>query len=155
MGGVDELPLPAIGAALIWVPAAIYLTLFGAWFKASILVAIGILAIGLVDNFLRPPLVGKETKLPDYLVLISTIGGISLIGLNGFVIGPLVAALFLLPPGEYSYTNRMCDGVIAISSVGPSCPQIRSLAQIALEQFVNDQHPMKMAAVTGNPHATA
>jgi len=87
--------LPAIGAALIWVPAAIYLALFGEWFKASILVAIGILVIGLVDNFLRPPLVGKETKLPDYVVLVSTIGGISLIGLNGFVIGPLVAALFI------------------------------------------------------------
>ena len=51
-GGVDELPLPAIGAALIWVPAAIYLTLFGAWFKASILVAIGILAIGFSGQLL-------------------------------------------------------------------------------------------------------
>ncbi|NTF82938.1 AI-2E family transporter [Rhizobium rhizogenes] len=87
--------LPAIGAALIWVPAAIYLALIGEWLKAFILVATGILVIGLVDNFLRPPLVGQETKLPDYVVLVSTIGGISLIGLNGFVIGPLVAALFI------------------------------------------------------------
>ncbi len=87
--------LPAVGAALVWIPTAIYLALAGFWLKAVILVAIGVLVIGLVDNFLRPPLVGKETKLPDYVVLISTIGGISLIGINGFVIGPLIAALFI------------------------------------------------------------
>jgi predicted PurR-regulated permease PerM len=87
--------LPAVGAALIWVPTAIYLALAGFWIKSVILTAVGVLAIGLVDNLLRPPLVGKEVKLPDYVVLISTIGGISLIGINGFVIGPLIAALFI------------------------------------------------------------
>ncbi|PWE54073.1 AI-2E family transporter [Metarhizobium album] len=87
--------LPAVGAALIWAPAALYLALTGVWIKAIILVAIGVLVIGLVDNFLRPPLVGKETRLPDYVVLISTIGGIALIGINGFIIGPLIAALFI------------------------------------------------------------
>lgn len=51
--------------------------------------------IGLVDNVLRPVLVGKDTKMPDYLILISTLGGLSVFGLNGFVIGPLVAALFM------------------------------------------------------------
>jgi predicted PurR-regulated permease PerM len=51
--------------------------------------------IGLVDNLLRSFLVGKDTDLPDYLVLISTLGGIAIFGLNGFVIGPLVAALFI------------------------------------------------------------
>ena len=51
--------------------------------------------IGLIDNFLRPYLVGKETKLPDYLVLLTTLGGVSLVGLSGFVIGPIIAALFL------------------------------------------------------------
>jgi predicted PurR-regulated permease PerM len=54
-----------------------------------------VFVIGLVDNVLRPPLVGRQTKLPDYVVLVSTIGGISLIGINGFVLGPLVAALFI------------------------------------------------------------
>ncbi|MFB9949338.1 AI-2E family transporter [Rhizobium puerariae] len=87
--------LPAVGAALIWVPTAAYLALSGFWIKAVVLVLIGVLVIGLVDNLLRPPLVGKETKMPDYVVLISTIGGISLIGINGFVIGPLIAALFI------------------------------------------------------------
>lgn len=87
--------LPAIGAALVWVPAAIWLFLMGAWLKGVILVLIGVLVIGLIDNLLRPPLVGKGTRLPDYVVLISTVGGISLFGINGFVIGPLIAALFI------------------------------------------------------------
>jgi predicted PurR-regulated permease PerM len=87
--------LPAVGAAIIWIPAAAYLALSGMWGHAIILTLIGVFVIGLVDNFLRPPLVGQETKLPDYVVLISTLGGIALIGINGFVIGPLVAALFI------------------------------------------------------------
>jgi predicted PurR-regulated permease PerM len=87
--------LPVIGAALVWVPAAVYLALTGAWVKVAVLVVIGGFVISLVDNLLRPLLVGKETRMPDYVVLISTIGGISLIGINGFVIGPLFAALFI------------------------------------------------------------
>lgn len=97
--------LPAVGAALIWVPTAIYLALAGFWVKAIVLVAVGALVIGLVDNLLRPSLVGRETKLPDYVVLISTIGGISLLGVNGFVIGPLIAALFIAAWG-YSWRRR-------------------------------------------------
>lgn len=87
--------IPAVGAALVWVPASIYLYASGDWLSASILVAYGALIIGLADNVLRPILVGRDAKLPDYIVLFSTMGGIALIGINGFVIGPLIAALFL------------------------------------------------------------
>ncbi|WP_234186786.1 AI-2E family transporter [Shinella sp. NM-101] len=87
--------LPAVGAALIWIPAAVYLALLGMWWQAVVLTLVGVFVIGLVDNLLRPPLVGQETKLPDYVVLISTLGGIALIGINGFVVGPMVAALFM------------------------------------------------------------
>lgn len=87
--------LPAVGAALVWVPAAVWFFVSGAWGKGIILVLIGTLVIGLVDNLLRPPLVGKGTRLPDYVVLISTVGGISLVGINGFVVGPLIAAMFI------------------------------------------------------------
>jgi len=51
--------------------------------------------IGLIDNLLRPILVGKDTRMPDYVVLISTLGGMALFGLTGFVIGPTIAALFI------------------------------------------------------------
>ena len=87
--------LPAVGAFLVWAPAAAYLLLTGQYLQGAILLAIGVLVISLIDNLLRPPLVGKGTRLPDYVVLVSTLGGISLFGINGFVIGPLIAALFV------------------------------------------------------------
>lgn len=59
------------------------------------MIAFGTLIIGLADNFLRPILAGKDTKMPDYVVLISTLGGIAPFGLNGFVIGPVIAAVFI------------------------------------------------------------
>jgi predicted PurR-regulated permease PerM len=88
--------LPAVGAALVWVPAAVILLATGEFWKAMVLIAGGTLAIGLVDNVLRPILVGRETKMPDYLVLLATLGGLSAFGLAGFVAGPVVAALFLV-----------------------------------------------------------
>jgi len=87
--------LPAVGSALIWLPVAVYFALAGALWKGVLLVAYGVLVIGLVDNVLRPILVGKDTKMPDYVVLISTLGGIAIFGLNGFVIGPVIAAMFI------------------------------------------------------------
>jgi len=87
--------LPAVGAGLVWVPAAIVLAAGGAYGKAAILVAFGLLVIGLVDNLLRPILVGRDTRLPDYLVLLSTLGGLTVFGISGFVIGPVIATLFL------------------------------------------------------------
>lgn len=87
--------LPAVGAAIVWAPVAIYFLVTGAIWQGVVLIVFGVMVIGLVDNVLRPVLVGKDTKMPDYLVLLSTIGGMALFGLNGFVIGPVVAALFL------------------------------------------------------------
>ena len=87
--------LPAVGTALVWVPVAIYFFVTGALWQGIVLTAFGVLVIGLVDNVLRPILVGKDTKMPDYVVLISTLGGLSIFGLNGFVIGPLIAAMFI------------------------------------------------------------
>ncbi len=98
--------LPAVGAAIVWGPVAIYLAATGAMVPAIILVAFCVLVIGLVDNLLRPILVGKDTKMPDYLVLISTLGGIAIFGLNGFVIGPVIAALFLATWDIFSHSEE-------------------------------------------------
>jgi predicted PurR-regulated permease PerM len=87
--------LPLIGGALVWVPAAIVLALTGAWIKALILVAFCSLFIGSIDNVLRPRLVGQDTQMPDLLVLFSTLGGIAVFGAIGFIVGPIVAALFV------------------------------------------------------------
>ncbi|MEO7056804.1 MAG: AI-2E family transporter [Caldimonas sp.] len=87
--------LPAIGAALVWAPVAIYLLAIGEIWQGVALIAWGVLVIGLIDNVLRPTLVGKDTQMPDYVVLITTLGGLTLFGLNGFVIGPVIAAMFI------------------------------------------------------------
>jgi predicted PurR-regulated permease PerM len=86
---------PVIGAALVWLPVAIYLLAIGSIWQGVVLIVFGTFIIGLVDNVVRPILVGKDTKMPDYMVLISTISGLELFGLNGFVLGPLIAAVFL------------------------------------------------------------
>ncbi len=87
--------IPAVGAGLVWLPAALYLYATGQWIAATILIAYGVLIIGLADNILRPILVGRDTKLPDWMVLLSTLGGLALFGINGFVVGPLIAVLFI------------------------------------------------------------
>ena len=87
--------IPAVGSTLVWLPMAIYLYAVGAWISATVLIGYGLVIIGLADNILRPILVGRDTKLPDWMVLLSTLGGLALFGLNGFVVGPLIAVLFI------------------------------------------------------------
>jgi len=87
--------IPAIGASLVWLPAALYLYATGDWIAATVLIVYGFVVIGLADNLLRPILVGRDTKLPDWMVLLSTLGGLTLFGINGFVVGPLIAVLFI------------------------------------------------------------
>lgn len=87
--------IPAVGAGLIWLPVALYLYATGEITQAVVLTLFGALVIGLVDNLLRPILVGRDTKLPDYVVLYSTLGGLALFGITGFALGPLMAGLFV------------------------------------------------------------
>jgi predicted PurR-regulated permease PerM len=105
--------LPAIGSGLVWMPVAIYLIATGAVWQGIVLIVYGAFVIGLVDNFLRPMLVGKDTKMPDYVVFFSTLGGIEAFGLNGFVIGPVIAAMFIAVWDIFSVSRRRNDDVLA------------------------------------------
>jgi predicted PurR-regulated permease PerM len=87
--------IPAIGPAFIWLPAAIILIANGQLISGIVMIVVGSLIIGLVDNLLRPVLVGRDTKMPDYLILLSTLGGLTAFGISGIVIGPIIAAFFL------------------------------------------------------------
>ena len=86
---------PVVGAALVWVPVAIYFLANGMIWQGAGLMLYGVLVISLIDNIARPWLVGQATRMPDYVVLISTIGGIATFGMQGFVTGPVVAAMFI------------------------------------------------------------
>jgi len=87
--------VPAVGPAFVWLPAAVVLIGTGRIAAGITLIVVGALIIGLVDNLLRPLLVGRETRMPDYLILLATLGGLAAFGLAGVVVGPIIAAFFL------------------------------------------------------------
>ena len=101
--------LPAVGAALIWGPVAIYFLATSHFWQGAVLIFVGVFVIGLVDNILRPILVGKDTQMPDYIVLMSTIGGMAIFGINGFVIGPVIAALFMAAWDLFAQSGDISD----------------------------------------------
>jgi predicted PurR-regulated permease PerM len=87
--------IPGVGGALIWVPAAIILISTGEVWRGIALAAFCGLVVGSVDNLLRPRLVGQDTKMHELLILFSTLGGLLLFGVMGFILGPILAALFV------------------------------------------------------------
>ncbi len=93
--------LPAVGPAIVWAPAAIYLLATGAVWQGVVVIISGVAIIGMADNVLRPILVGRDTGIPDWLVLVTTLGGIASMGLSGIVVGPLVCGLFLAAWGHF------------------------------------------------------
>ncbi len=87
--------IPVVGSGLIWVPAVIYLYATGAYVAATGLLLFCGLLVSSIDNILRPVLVGRDTKLHELLIFFGTFGGISLFGISGFIVGPVIAALFV------------------------------------------------------------
>ena len=98
--------IPAVGTALVWVPGVIYLFVKGQTFAAIALLIWCAAVVGTVDNVLRPRLVGSDTEMPDLLILLSTLGGLSMFGMVGLIIGPVIAALFLTVWDIYTVTFK-------------------------------------------------
>jgi len=87
--------IPAIGPAVVWLPAGIFLLVGGHIPQSIGLILFGVIVIGNIDNFMRPRLMGRDTKLPDLMILVSTLGGLAFFGMSGIIIGPIVGALVL------------------------------------------------------------
>jgi predicted PurR-regulated permease PerM len=87
--------LPAVGTGIVWLPAAMLLLATGSTWEGVFVIVSGVAVIGMADNVLRPVLVGRDTGIPDWIILITTLGGIATMGLSGVVLGPLLAGLFL------------------------------------------------------------
>ena len=87
--------IPVAGSFLVWLPLSIYLMATGHWAKGVLLIAWGALVVSTIDNFLRPKLIKKQTKLHELFVFFSVLGGISVFGLLGLVLGPVVLAITL------------------------------------------------------------
>jgi predicted PurR-regulated permease PerM len=87
--------VPVIGAGAVYVPVGLWLLVTGAVWQGVFVLVVGFVVISSADNVLRPILVGRDTGIPDWIILVTTLGGISFLGFSGIVLGPLVAGLFL------------------------------------------------------------
>ena len=87
--------IPMVGSALLWIPAGIIMLLLGNIWQGIFILAVGAGIISVIDNILRPKLVGKDTQMHPLMVFFATLGGISFFGLPGFIIGPIMVSLFL------------------------------------------------------------
>ncbi|MEM6477055.1 MAG: AI-2E family transporter [Pseudomonadota bacterium] len=87
--------IPVLGTGLVWVPAGIWLIVSGEVWAGLFVLGVGFVIISSIDNVLRPILVGRDTGIPDWIILVTTLGGLSIAGFSGIVLGPLVAGLFL------------------------------------------------------------
>jgi predicted PurR-regulated permease PerM len=115
--------IPSIGTALVWVPGVIYLFAIGKTGAAIGLLLWCSFIVATIDNLLRPVLVGRDTKLPDVLILVSTLGGIVLFGITGFVIGPLIASMFVTVWEIYGEAFRdVLPEPEPLSTTGPMPP---------------------------------
>ncbi len=87
--------IPTVGTGLVWVPASIILIATGSVWEGVTIIVVGVAIIGMIDEFLRPILVGRGSKMPDAIVFLATIGGLTTFGISGFITGPIIAAFFL------------------------------------------------------------
>jgi predicted PurR-regulated permease PerM len=123
--------IPAIGTALVWIPATIYLFALGQTAVAIGLAVWCAVVVGMVDNVLRPRLVGRDTELSDLLILLGTLGGLVFFGAVGFIIGPIIAALFVTVWEIYGETFAdylpqvevpLTDTIVGMPMVSPPDP---------------------------------
>lgn len=112
--------IPMAGAFLVWAPAAVLLAVSGAWPRALILTAWGLLVVGTVDNFLKPRLVGKRAKLHELLIFFSVMGGLNVFGVLGIVLGPVTVALTLAVFDVVRQTNRPAAVALELPVVASS-----------------------------------
>jgi predicted PurR-regulated permease PerM len=113
--------IPTAGAFLVWAPAAVLLAVSGAWGKGLLLTAWGALVIGTIDNLLGPRLVGKRARLHELLIFFSVLGGLSVFGVLGIVLGPVTVALTQALFGVVRQAGAEADAV-QTDAVGPDAP---------------------------------
>ncbi len=98
--------IPAVGAFVVWLPAGLIMLALGNMWQGLTIILVGVLLISTIDNLVRPPLIGKDIEMHPLIVFFSTLGGIFLFGISGFVIGPVLAAFFLAVIKMYDHYYR-------------------------------------------------
>jgi predicted PurR-regulated permease PerM len=129
--------IPGLGHALVWIPVVVYLAITSQWGACIGLLIWCAGVVGSVDNFLRPWLVGKDTELPDLIILVSTLGGLVLFGPLGFIVGPIVAALFVTVWDLYG--TAFADLLPPVPDAPPSIAEFTSSRPPAPDAFDEDE----------------
>jgi hypothetical protein len=137
------------GAAVVWVPAAIYLVFTGHWVKAIFLTAWGTLVIGLIDNLLRPKLVGQRAKLHELIIFFAVLGGLQVFGVLGLFVGPVVAAIALALVEVFHRGNEAAADAERSQEEGSQCSEARSQKGDGAEGIV--VAPLGVGAVIAPP----
>ncbi|MBM4271611.1 MAG: AI-2E family transporter [Deltaproteobacteria bacterium] len=96
--------VPVVGCSIVWVPAGVVMLLMGHVWKGVLILSYGAFVISMVDNLLRPMLIGRDVQMHPLLIFLSTLGGITLLGFSGFVIGPIITSLLLALWAMYDIT---------------------------------------------------
>jgi predicted PurR-regulated permease PerM len=101
--------VPALGSFIVWGPAGVAMLAMGNTWQGVTILLVGTIVISNIDNFLRPPLIGKDVAMHPILVLFSTLGGLILFGISGFIIGPIIIAMYLAIMSIYQhyYQNQL------------------------------------------------
>jgi predicted PurR-regulated permease PerM len=154
--------IPVAGAFVVWVPAAIFLAVGGAWIKAIILTLWGSIVIGLVDNFLRPKLVGERAKLHELFIFFAVLGGLQVFGLLGIVIGPVVLAIALalfdalrMPkPAEQSASRLSLPPNLAAEAAHRYAGTAQSPADQKDSRLPPGPPPQTLDEKVGDPHSS-
>lgn len=134
--------LPVVGTVLVWGPGAIYLLSVGQIVNGLVVLLGGFFVVGLVDNVLRPILVARDTQMPDYLVLLATLGGLAKFGISGFVLGPMLAAFFLVCWEMFAEEFAPLDepGATNVGEPDPDVPGPGDVHRVAREQAAVEAH---------------
>ena len=105
--------IPIVGAFVVYIPAGLILMIGGSFLQGFLIIGIGMLIISQVDNVLRPILISGRTSIHPLLLFFSILGGISLFGLLGLILGPLIAAVFMTLLQILEYKLHPVDVVVS------------------------------------------
>jgi predicted PurR-regulated permease PerM len=137
--------IPVVGSTIVWVPTALYLLATGDWWRGILLIAWGAGVIGMIDNILRPRLVGGRTRLHELIVFFSVLGGLQVFGILGLVVGPVVVAITLALLDVFRQVQR------------PASVTAREPTLLEEQAAIRDvpEEPKKRPAASGNGPAPA
>ena len=109
--------IPLIGSTIVWVPTALFLLATGHWGKGIFLIIWGAGVIAMVDNLLRPRLVGGRARLHELIIFFSVLGGLQLFGILGLVVGPVVVAITLALLDVFRHAHRPAAVTVTVQDV--------------------------------------